>query len=404
VVEPDIVIAGGGPAGLATAIAAAQQGIRALLLERQAEPVDKACGEGLLPPAVAVLEQLGVRNLIDPDQCFPFSGVRFLNEDGSCAVAELPRGGGLGLRRTALMSALMTRAAQLGVEIHDRCAVVGFRRNYDSITVETATGAIKAKLLVAADGLGSPLRRMAGLEATCAGPRRFGLRQHFRIAPWTSRVEVYFANGVEAYVTPLGQRLVGVAFLWQDDPRRGPRRGAARFGNFLARFPALAEKLRGAEVCSRVQGAGPMNRRARSPIASRLVLVGDAAGYLDAITGEGLSLAFGGAIALARILPQAVSSGATIDALAPYRREAARLFRHCAIPAHLMLMMVRRPELRRRVIRGLGRHPGFFERMIRWSIGEISESLYLREMGSNPRTVPGSLPSGRHPWPKSATL
>jgi hypothetical protein len=66
--------------------------------------------------------------------------------------------------------------------------------------------------------------------------------------------------------------------------------------------------------------------------------------------------------------------------------------------------MVRRPELRRRVIRGLGRHPGFFERMIRWSIGEISESLYLREMGSNPRTVPGSLPSGRHPWPKSATL
>jgi flavin-dependent dehydrogenase len=403
-VNPDIVIAGGGPAGLATSIAAAQQGIRALLLERQAEPVDKACGEGLLPPAVAALEWLGVRDLIDPGQCFPFSGVRFLNEDGSCAVAELPRGGGLGLRRTALMSALMTRAAQLGVEIRDRCTVVGFKRNHDSITVETANGAIKAQLLVAADGLGSPLRRMAGLDATCAGPRRFGLRRHFRIAPWISRVEVHFAAGVEAYVTPLGQRLVGVAFLWQDDPGRGPTRGAARFENFLARLPALAEKLRGAEVCSRVRGAGPMSRRARSPIAPRLVLVGDAAGYLDAITGEGLSLAFGGAIALARILPRAISSGATIDALAPYRREAARLFRHSATPTHLMLMMVRRPELRRRIIRGLGRHPGFFEWMIRWSSGEISEPLSVHEMGSNPGTEPCSLPSGPHRWPKRAAL
>jgi flavin-dependent dehydrogenase len=361
--EYDVAIAGGGPAGLATAIATAQMGLRPIVLERKSEPVDKVCGEGLLPPAIEALERLGVRRLIDPAQCFPFPEIQFINEDGSFAQGDLPRGGGLGVRRTGLISALITRATQLEVEVRDRCAVVGFDRDEQFVTVETTGGSVKAKMLVAADGARSPIRRLAGLQATTRGPRRFGMRRHFAVAPWSSCVEVYFATGVEAYVTPLGQKLVGVAFLWEDDSARRE----VCFGNFMSRFPALAERLSGAEVRSEVRGAGPMSQRSRAWIAPRLALVGDAGGYVDAITGEGLSLAFGGAVALARVLPRAISSGATAAALAPYQRSAARNFRHSALPTHLMLKLARRPRLRRAVIQGLGRHPRLFEFIIKVS-------------------------------------
>ncbi|MCC5691560.1 hypothetical protein, partial [Klebsiella pneumoniae] len=142
-------------------------------------------------------------------------------------------------------------------------------------------------MLVAADGLHSPLRRAAGLDVESAGPRRFGLRQHFRVAPWGARVEVHFAGGVEAYVTPAGAQRVGVAFLWEDGAVE-----RVRFDALLARFPALAERLAGAAPDSAPRGAGPLLRRVRGRVADRFALVGDAAGYVDAVTGEGLSLAF----------------------------------------------------------------------------------------------------------------
>jgi menaquinone-9 beta-reductase len=367
----DIVVAGGGPGGLAGAIAAAQRGLRVLVLERRSEPVDKACGEGLLPPALEALKLLGVRHLIDPAQCFPFSGIELHNEDGSYARAELPSGGGLGVPRVALVSALLARAGQLGVEVRDRCAVAGFNRQADAVIVETSHGPIRTGLLIAADGLRSPLRRLAGLEAKPRGPRRFGIRRHFRVAPWSTSVEVHFGAQLEAYVTPLGPQLVGVAFLWEHGHRE------AAWSNFIANFPALAERLRGAEPDSKALGAGPMSQRSRAWIAPRLVLLGDAGGYVDAITGEGLSLAFGGALALGRILPRALARGSSASALAQYQREVIRSFRRSALATRLMLTLARRPALRRRVIRGLGRHAWIFESVLGWSLAEV-----------NPRSAP----------------
>nr|AYM52862.1 monooxygenase FAD-binding protein [Myxococcaceae bacterium MCy9487] len=356
----DVVVVGGGPAGLAVAIAAALRGLDTLVLERASTPVDKACGEGLMPSGLAALERLGALSHLDRRESSPFVGIRYVQEDGSTAEGKLPAPGGLGVRRLALSTALVSRAREVGVELREHTQVVSHQRSDSGVTLETPTGRVEARFLVAADGLGSPLRRAEGLEVVREGPRRFGLRRHFRRVPWTPYVEVHFASGVEAYVTPAGAERVGIAFLWED----GTVMGRVGFDALLARFPRLAERLAGVEPDSQVRGAGPLARVARTRVADRFALVGDAAGYVDALTGEGLTLAFACAESLGSLLPDALAKGATRETLLPYERTFQQVFRKYAWTTHGLLMLARRPRLRRPVVRLLGHAPWLFERIL----------------------------------------
>ncbi|MCG5214969.1 NAD(P)/FAD-dependent oxidoreductase [Streptosporangium sp. KLBMP 9127] len=278
----DVLVAGGGPAGLATAIHAAQAGMEAVVVEPRPGPVDKACGEGLMPTGVAALRALGVE--VDGS---PLRGIRYL--DGRHAVqAGFRDGDGLGVRRTTLHAGLSLRAREAGVRVLQ--GRVGEVRQ-DSMGVSAA--GLRARWLVAADGLHSPLRAALGLELPDHLPRRYGLRRHYGLAPWTDFVEVHWAAGGEAYVTPVGANLVGVAVLSSE--RHG-------YHEHLGRFPALLERLRDGPVASRVRGAGPLRQRVRARVAGRVLLVGDAAGYVDALTGEGISLALQSARVLVRCL------------------------------------------------------------------------------------------------------
>ncbi|HSP76965.1 MAG TPA: FAD-dependent monooxygenase, partial [Myxococcaceae bacterium] len=177
----DVAVVGGGPAGLAVALTAAGRGLSTVVLERAAVPVDKACGEGLMPAGVAALERLGALALLERRECAPFVGIRYVQEDGSCVEGRLPAPGGLGVRRVALGRALAARARAVGVELRERCALVGHRRTGEGWVLETPLGPLHARMLVAADGLASPLRLAQGLELEAGGPRRFGLRRHFRM-------------------------------------------------------------------------------------------------------------------------------------------------------------------------------------------------------------------------------
>jgi flavin-dependent dehydrogenase len=355
----DVAVVGGGPAGLAAAIFAAREGLSTVLFERSSGPPDKACGEGLMPAGVGVLEALGVRDRIDPADCTPFLGIRYIQEDGSCVEGRLPAPG-LGIRRTVLTSVLAQRAGECGVAIRWGCTVEGFTTTAQGVTLATPDGEVTAKLLVAADGLHSQLRRLAGLDRPTRLPQRLGLRQHFRVTPWSEFVEVHLDDGMEAFVTPAGAERVGVAFLWEKDAVEGP----ISFVNFLPRFPALAAHLADAPADSRPRGAGPLAQGARSRIADRFVLMGDSAGYVDAITGEGVSLAFFCARALGAILPAALERGATRETLIPYERAAAREFRRYALVCRSVLALARRPRLRRPILHFFGAHPHLFDRMI----------------------------------------
>jgi flavin-dependent dehydrogenase len=276
----DLLVVGGGPAGLITALHAIAAGLSVQVLEPRRPPVDKACGEGLMPAAVAGLRALGVEV-----EGYPFSGIRYV--DGAReAVAAFRSGTGLGVRRTHLSAALHARAAAVGIEVLDRAA--------DTITQDASSvtaGGISARYLAAADGLHSPIRRQLGLDRPSRRRPRYGLRAHYGVRPWGGEVEVHWSADTEAYVTPVGPELVGVAML-------STRRRA--YGDHLAEFPALRERLGDAAQRTAVRGAGPMRQRASARVAGRVLLVGDAAGYVDAITGEGIALAAAEAGALVR--------------------------------------------------------------------------------------------------------
>jgi len=347
----DVAIVGGGPAGLAAAIEVATRGHACVVLERQHTPVDKACGEGLMPPGLAALRTWDVP--IPPEETGRFTAIRWVQEDGRYVEAPLPAPGGLGVRRLALHEALAKRARTAGAELREGCAVKAHEQRADHVELETAAGSVRARLVVAADGLHSPLRKISGLEDEPRGPRRFGLRQHFACKPWGERVEVHFAEGLEAYVTPAGTNRVGIAFLWEDGQVPPP----ISYDAMLDRFPLLKKQLAGAPRDSKAIGAGPLLQQVHAAVRGRLVLLGDAAGYVDAITGEGLTLAFDQAKVLGGLLPAALSEPRELQA---YEAASRRAFKSYARLASSLVALARRPALRRAALNRLIANPSLF--------------------------------------------
>jgi flavin-dependent dehydrogenase len=227
--------------------------------------------------------------------------------------------------------------------------------------VETDAGTIESRLIVGADGLNSAVRRYAGLELPMEAPRRYGVRRHLRTAPWNDLVEVHWSDCGEAYVTPVGPSCVNVAFLWHEAAL--PER--ASFESLLDRFPALRDRVAGAAVESEARGAGPLSRRVRARVAAGMALIGDAAGYVDAITGQGLLLAFTSAELLVRALPADLREPELSRALRHYDRSMRAEWLRYAVPARALLALARRPRLRAGALRLVDRHPSWFSLLLR---------------------------------------
>jgi len=362
----DYAVVGGGPAGLAVAILAALAGRRAVVVERRRGPVDKACGEGLMPPGVAWLRRMEVE--IAAARAHLFTGITYVDGEVT-AAADFVEGPGLGIRRTELVSAMRARAAALGVQVLEGCRVATFVEHTDHVALETDRGQLEARWLVGADGLHGGVRTTAGFGITAGKRRRHGVRRHFRLAPWSDRVEVHWIEGVEAYVTPVGPDTVGVAFLWS-----AVNRETGDYDAFLSRFPELRRRLgeAAAHPETSVRGAGAFDVRVTPISRGRVLLVGDASGYLDAITGEGLSLAFASAAAL-------VEATAGDDA-SSYARAWTRLRRQHVALTSLVLWIADHPALRRRVVRALSSRPEAFRAFVALNTGAWCLANALRRV------------------------
>jgi 2-polyprenyl-6-methoxyphenol hydroxylase-like FAD-dependent oxidoreductase len=385
----DVLVVGGGPAGLATAICCALAGLSVTVTEPRTAPVDKACGEGLMPSAVRRLEALGVAPELLGRRLL---GIRYT--DGRHQADALFRHGtGRGVRRTVLHAALSQRAAALGIPVLPvRVAAGSLARHGDRVVA----GDLEARYLVAADGLHSAIRRGCADCDVEAGqgagrgtvrqarrlpalswpghtaPARYGLRRHYRVAPWTDLVEVHWARGAEAYVTPVDADTVGVALLFTpdrpggsaaaggqggaDDAREGGAGEGGAFAARLAAFPALRERLAGAAPASAVRGAGPLRQDVSRRVYGRVLLVGDASGYLDALTGEGIGVALAQAAALASCL----SAGRPADYERAWRRASDPAWRLTAG----LLWSRNQPPLASLIVPAAARFPGLFRTLV----------------------------------------
>lgn len=274
----DIGIVGGGPIGLVASIAARLEGLTVVVIEQRDGAIDKACGEGLMPGALPMLERLGVN-----PEGMPIRGITY-NQGARSVTHRFTGPPGRGVRRTTLHSALSARADELGIV--RRIAKVDALEQADD---EVAVAGVTARYLLACDGLHSTVARVVGLAhpAPRRG-RRYGIRQHYAIEPWADTVEIHYGRRAEIYITPIAPDEVGVAML-------GPQH--TDFDAAIADIPELAARLAGVPMLGSRRGAGPFRQRTRARTAGRVLLVGDASGYVDAITGEGLRLGFAQAFA-----------------------------------------------------------------------------------------------------------
>jgi flavin-dependent dehydrogenase len=333
----DVFVIGGGPVGLAAAIAARRKGFSVTLADGLEPPIDKACGEGVMPDGVAAAARLGLQ--LAEVESFAFRGIRFHGE-GVSVTADFPNGPGRGVRRTTLHRALVEEAGRCGVQLLWGCPISGLER-------------IEARWIVGADGTGSRVRKWAGLEAFRQDTKRYGFRRHFKRAPWTEYVEIYWGDGCQIYVTPVAPDEVGVALLSRD-----PR---LRIGDALTQFPALAAKLDGAPESSNERGALTGSRQLHKVTRGNVALIGDASGSVDAISGEGLCLGFHQAPALADAMER--------RNLNLYENAHRRLAARPRFMADFMLTIDRWQWLRKRALPALASHPELFGGLLAMHVG-----------------------------------
>lgn len=344
----DAFIVGGGPAGLAAAISLRRAGMKVVLADAAQPSIDKACGEGLMPDAMAALHQLGIQ--VPVEQGHLFHGICFRAES-SAVSAHFTQGKGLGVRRTLLHDALVDQAASLGVEMQwgTRVDVLGHGKIVAN-GVEWTT-----RWIIGADGQRSRVRHFAHLDHPHLS-QRYGYRQHYRVAPWSDCVEVYWAPQGQAYVTPTSEHEVCVALVMEQKQNR--------MRHLAQMFPSLAERLGRCESVTHERGAMTICRRLPRVTSGSVALIGEAAGSIDAVTGEGMALAFKQALALGEALPQ--------GNLSLYENRNRQIRRIPFLMSQMMVFLGRHPQLQSRIIHACQQDASLFAHLMAVHLGARS--------------------------------
>jgi flavin-dependent dehydrogenase len=348
-------VVGAGPAGAAAALFAARRGHRVIIVDKQAFPRDKPCGEGLMPGGRPALRELGLEDAVVASGAPPLEGIQFgLAEEPPVAVPFPEHDGeqaGLGIRRLTFDARL---ADVLGhdsrIQFCPHTEARDIRTGTDGMaTVITAAGEVRARIVAVADGLRSAFRHRLGWTVGPRPPHRYGIVAHWTMdAPVDPWVRITFDRGLEVYEGPVAgnQRMVGL-LCYQDRMREFGGRLASRYREIAQ---SMQPALRNAELVGSVAAVGPFWYRASTVARDGVFLIGDAAGFTDPITGEGIAAG----------LRQARAFAAALDTPNPeraYRQAHRRLTKDPRRVAALFLRLSRTPALVERAMRGHQRAP-----------------------------------------------
>lgn len=345
----DVFVLGGGPAGLAAAIAARRSGFRVMLADAEAPPIDKACGEGLMPDSLEAATRLGIT--IPSSAGHPFRGIRFRSTQYSVA-ANFPNGDGLGIRRTVLQALLVEYAELAGVEFLWRTPVVGIVDG----SVSMGSKRLHSRWIVGADGSQSSVRRWADLHHFDRSSQRFSYRRHYAIAPWSDYMEIHWGDHCQFYITPVNADEICLVLMTRDRYQR--------ISDALPLFPELHRRLQNVPAVTPERGASAVTCKLRQVTRGNVCLIGDASGNVDPITGEGLCLAFNQAGALADAL--------VAGDLSLYESSHRRIGRRPRFMADFMLLLDRSSPLRKRTMKALTNRPRLFGDILAMHVGQSS--------------------------------
>ncbi|MGD9711329.1 MAG: NAD(P)/FAD-dependent oxidoreductase [Thermomicrobiales bacterium] len=336
--DAEVVVVGGGPAGSMTAMLLAQRGHQVLLLDKSTFPRHKACSEYINAGGVRVLREVGLLDDVRKAGAHVVDGMIVHAPGGNRYFADVahaaPGRHGLGLSRYRLDQILLDGARRSGVDVCENAWV----RSVDldpaaGVRLEVSEGRqrrqIRCSFVVGADGAHSVVSRSLGLDRHVRWPRRTGLVAHYRgVAGLERSGEMHVTEGGYAGLAPLEDGLSNVAVVVDSDRVRGrPDSVSDFFDSILASLPNVAGKLEGSERVGTVRGVGPMSRRVGRTAGARFALVGDAAGFLDPFTGDGIYEGLRAAQLAAPVISQALNRHDFTDAaMGDYRRARQRVF------------------------------------------------------------------------------
>jgi flavin-dependent dehydrogenase len=362
-----VVVVGGGPAGTAVSTFLRARGHDVLLLDEARFPRDKVCGEGVSPEAWRLLEAMGAADGVRALHPQPLRGMALTAPDGT-SFRGYYRGhehAGFALRRLALDACLLAAARRAGVDVRERVHVAGLVRDGARVAgVVTGDGEVViAPLVVGADGRRSVVGRRLGLLREHPRLRKFAVRGYWSgMAGLEDVGEMHVIAGGYCGVAPLGEREANVTFVLDAAEMRAAAGDLEAFYRAtLRRWPRIAARLEPARLDGPPQAIGPLALEARRVSVPGAALVGDAAGFYDPFTGEGVTLALRGAEILAGVADRALRGGGTLDEYDRLRDAATRdKFRL----NRLLQRVVGWPALANAVAHRLARRPDLADRLV----------------------------------------
>ena len=362
----DAVVVGGGPAGSATAARLAGAGHRVLLLDRERFPRAKPCGECLNPAAVETLRSLGALERVLAAPHAPIAGWCIRPHPGEPFTGSFRRGEeGVAISRAVLDHLLLAVAAERGAELRTGARVVDLLRDRGRVAGVRLRGGeeLRARLVIGADGLRSVVVRRLGLIRRAPRLRKVALTAHLSgVAPLAARGELHLFPWGCIGLAEVGEGRTNVSVVAAGEAGRavaGAREGY--FDSVVARTPAL----RGARRVTPVLATGPVDWPTRRAVADGALLVGDAAGYYDPFTGQGIYRALRGAELAAEAADRALRSGdLSAGALAGYEHERRRAFAPTERLQHVIEAFTSRPRLMQVVARGFAARPALADALV----------------------------------------